>query len=91
MGVEGAEGGSTTLEIELRRLVLQGGGNGGSKRESPTLEVEPRRSISQVELGIVTGLENPGVSSRVCLGLGLGLPNSNPVPQQGSRGYDGGG
>jgi len=49
MGVEGAEGGSTTLEIEPSCLVLQGGGNGGSKRESPTLKVEPRRSISQVE------------------------------------------
>ena len=49
--MEGAEGGSTTLEIEPSRLVLQGGGNGGSKRESPALEVEPRRSISRVEGG----------------------------------------
>jgi len=49
-GVEGAEGGSTTLEIEPRHLVLQGG-NGGSKRESPTLKVEPRHSILQVEGG----------------------------------------
>jgi len=51
MEVEGAEGGSTTLEIELSHLVLQGGGNGGSKRESPTLEVEPRRLILRVEGG----------------------------------------